>query len=95
MGHGRFSLMELLTREIILYKRRIAKEDSVLVASSRPFLESLLLGFSLSSLFLRISDKYRFFLNISLLLTLKVALFYPLLYPVFSSNNISSVSLFI
>lgn len=66
MQHSRFSLMELLSQEIINYKTRIAKEDAVLVDLSRPFLESLL-GFSLSSLFLRISVKYRYVLDISFL----------------------------
>lgn len=37
--------------EIINYKRRIAKEDTVLGTSGRPFLESFVLGFNLFSLF--------------------------------------------
>jgi len=32
VGHSRFSLMESLSDEIISYKRRIGKEDTVLVA---------------------------------------------------------------
>lgn len=32
LGQSRFSLMESLSHEIINYKRRIAKEDTVLVA---------------------------------------------------------------